>query len=65
MTDCVRFGKWFRGCHFEARYDETSMTTAEYLGDVASRVTKIHGGTPEKRIYVCDICTTCGKKVMR
>ena len=64
MADCNRLGKLIGGCKFEPRYD---TLPPEKLVDMK--------GTDEavvlmmqalcKRIYVCDVCVTCGKTIKR
>jgi len=63
--DCKRFGKWFRGCHFEGRYDlaeyRGKLGRVEVTGEPLSNVIE----ATKARTYVHDICTTCGKRVGR
>lgn len=56
--ECPRVGKWFGGCHWEARY-ETRVDP-----ELFSRCTKITGPIADVlgvEVYVRDVCRTCGK----
>ncbi len=68
MNNCPRLGKIF-GCKFESRYD--------YLVKIDQPFESLKSGIPEPismtinsfkttdKVYVCDICVRCGKKVDR
>lgn len=63
MSECARKGKWFGGCKFEARYDLSPADLSWFK--------TLSGGSAEfyeklrSKTYVKDVCTTCGKTVMR
>lgn len=59
MSDCPRFGKWIRGCNFEAVYNKKGADFTR-----APNMTKISvAGMDQLRdvTYVHHVCTTCGK----
>lgn len=79
MTEiCPRFGKWFGGCRFEARYDEvkqrsqfdsvfgsTSWSIEMVPGSDGKKAHLKENAPTDKRTYVRDICRTCGKTIER
>lgn len=65
--DCPRFGKLFRGCRFEPRYDEPSIASLfSGFGSVKidGNLASIEDTAPGKK-YVRDVCIRCGKAVER
>ncbi len=59
MNNCPRFGKWFKGCNFEAVYelsppDLSAFSSVKFMPD--SSLEKFR-----KKKYVHHVCTTCGK----
>lgn len=61
---CLRSGSWFRGCRFDARYEERdgiSVVLEDMSPSSAERMLK----AAKNRIYVHDICIRCGKIVAR
>jgi hypothetical protein len=57
--DCERKGKWIGGCKFEPRYNEEPLNADTQLKGCATAAelrTFI-----VRNVYVCDVCTTCGK----
>lgn len=73
MTECPRFGKWFRACRFEARYDEVKQRRELGFGsdwfwetitiDGKQKLTSKH--PTDTKTYVRDVCVRCGKTVAR
>jgi len=72
MTDCPRFGKFFRGCLFVGRYDSIAPT-AEVIaamrsivesGQLEDEIAEVLGALSSS-IYVRDVCIRCGKTVER
>jgi len=61
MEQCSRFGKWFRSCHFEPRYDIGAPTVhlQRARGCPPEDVAKILRSSSTKT-YAGDVCTTCG-----
>lgn len=63
MNHCDRFGKLFRGCRFEPRYD---MSPADLTGFTELRhATETFMNTLRTTTYVRDVCVTCGKTIER
>ncbi|WCS27279.1 hypothetical protein LOK46_10800 [Methylobacterium sp. NMS14P] len=60
---CTRRGKWIRGCHYEPRYDEAPGTPADTQGDRDFTVSVLQAA--KVRIYVRDVCRTCGRTIER
>ena len=61
---CPRAGRWIGGCNFEARYDRLPpQRTGDILADGFMLVSEIQART--RRVYVCDVCTRCGRTVER
>jgi hypothetical protein len=58
---CPRRDRWFRGCRFEPRYD--TGKPPEPL-DLDGRWIMQMPFT-EPRIYVRDVCVTCGRTIER
>lgn len=66
-SKCPRFGKMFRGCKFEARYDTMppgSLDGGSMSGNDPDCISAFFHGLTRK-IYVHDICVRCGYKVLR
>jgi hypothetical protein len=67
MSDdvCTRKGKWIRGCRFEARYDAyaPSRVLENQLSQQWAMSESDKDLLVERRIYVHDVCVTCGKVV--
>lgn len=63
MSDCPRFGKWLKGCRFEARYDKGAPKVEFELNGRGSAREILQACKPTT--YVKDVCITCGKTVMR
>lgn len=63
MTECSRKNKWFRGCHFEPRYDV--QEPSDELVRIVSKQWASSSDDKEllvvKSTYVHDICTVCGR----
>lgn len=69
---CERFGKWFGGCRFEARWDETApdpiairsverlVHAAVFFAEDLAMMRNLRASR-----YVRDICIRCGKTVER
>ncbi len=66
MSDCPRQGRLIGGCKFEARYDSElpeGFKLSSYEGSVAG-AQALYDAVKTKT-YVHDICTRCGKIVVR
>jgi hypothetical protein len=68
-NDCARAGRWIGRCNFEARYDETP---AEHVSEVVAEINRASDEAVREiirgnisRIYVRDVCVTCGKTIER
>lgn len=61
MSDCPRAGKWIGGCNFEARHDRIPTVN----GEEALWLFTDKLNAMQKRIYVRDVCTRCGKTIER
>jgi hypothetical protein len=63
-TECERKNKWFGSCNFEPRYNteppKPDGMPWEYMVSVYK---DDHIKSFTKRVYVCDVCTRCGKTV--
>lgn len=69
MIDCPRAGKFFGGCRFQARYDET--TTPPASPEQITAMTEAFGEplmdyeveslTLSSQTYVGDMCVRCGR----
>jgi len=64
MTDCPRRDAWLRGCRFEPRYDEGSAN-GEVEGSMSKECLTEVLEKMRTRIYVRDVCVTCGRTVER
>lgn len=63
-NDCPRAGRWIGHCNFIPRYDRIPpQRTGDLLADGMMLNSEIEART--KRIYVCDVCTRCGKVIKR
>lgn len=58
--ECERKNKWIRGCHFVPRYDSRlpASIEASWLSIAALEALKT-------KVYVGDVCTSCGKTIKR
>ncbi len=65
MSDCPRFGKFWNGCRFQARFDESEPTLeiTQYRGSMVSYIEALKAS--KKRTYVRDVCIRCGRTVER
>jgi hypothetical protein len=62
QSDCPRLGKWIRGCQFEARYDTGGPGRFQFEeGSSAAAAEVIEAMKP--KVYVRDVCVTCGRTV--
>lgn len=63
MSDdkCPRVTRFMSPCRFEARYD----TSEPILPDRDIKVALFNPDDWKRKTYVCDICTECGKQVVR
>lgn len=60
MTTCERRNKWIGGCKFEPRYHtEPPQKLAWELS--VSLYANDHIRALTRKVYVCDVCTRCGK----
>lgn len=57
------FGRVKIRCNFQPRFDLVPMTVVEMFGGQIPA--NCRGRLPDKATYVCDVCTACGKKVLR
>lgn len=62
MSPCPRAGRWFRGCRFEARYDEVPNSRPVKMQE--SSVEAVRAAFYH-RVYVRDVCTRCGATIER
>lgn len=63
MAECNRKDKWFRGCKFEPRYDVGAPDLSQF--ESIARMTSTYLEKFRKQTYVKDVCTTCGKVILR
>lgn len=61
MSECPRFGKWIKGCNFEAIYeisapDLSAFSSIKFMPN--SSLEKFR-----KKTYIHSLCKTCGKIV--
>lgn len=66
-NECPHAGRWIGGCKFEARYDKSSPSqalrdTVECSISIPAYVMKM---LVDKKTYVHDVCTRCGKVIRR
>lgn len=61
---CPRVGKWLRGCRFEPRYDLGEPAPYEFGKGNLYAIAEVLEAT-KPRTYVRDVCTTCGKTIVR
>lgn len=61
--DCLRAGKWFGGCRFEARFDLPEFKPGNAQGTVYGVLQMIEHS--RAKIYVRDVCVRCGKTIER
>lgn len=63
--ECERKNAWFRACKFEARHDigayDGKLGLLTLKGQSLASVIE----STKSQTYVCDICTNCGKKIVR
>jgi hypothetical protein len=62
--ECQRANAWIRGCKFEPRFDSEPSNAAGFSslrGMTADEISLLL----TKRVYVRDVCATCGKTVER
>ena len=57
--ECERKNKWWRGCKFEPRYD-SRLPAIEASWISIPQIEAI-----KTKVYVADVCVTCGKVVKR
>lgn len=59
MSDCPRFGKWIKGCNFEAvfEYGVPDLSAFQSIRSMPKSV--LESFRPKK--YIHHVCTTCGK----
>lgn len=63
MEECRRVRLLFRGCNFEARFDNIGPDpTIQFQG--RGNMTDVIKAM-DRKIYVRDVCTTCGKTIER
>ena len=65
MSDCLRFGKFWNGCRYEARYDigKPTWVPEEVSGTAAGVAVVMESSRP--KTYVRDVCIRCGRTVER
>lgn len=61
---CERKGKWFGGCKFEPRFDLSAPDLSRFSSFKTSEPEEVLEKM-RKRTYVKDVCTTCGKSILR
>jgi hypothetical protein len=60
---CPRFGRFFGGCRFEARYSRPAFDAPTLKGDASAFLLAIERLRPI--IYEGDVCVRCGKRAMK
>lgn len=59
--ECERKTNWWRGCRFEPRYDRVFPNGIKNTGSTYPDTIE----ACKNKIYVCDVCVTCGKVIKR